>query len=257
MALRVVEPTEDGGWGRSAVYFAEGDGLEFQMSDVPAIRPGPWAEDLGGCEDPTVFFHGGKCMVYYTGWNAHIHQSKLLVASGSDIRTLAKRGNVLEGFHHWNTKEATVAKSAEGWRLFFEYSETQHSLVGVARAREFGHRWQPEDDPFGLRADSWDCWHLSTGPIVFSDTDCPVMFYNGANEKAHWRIGWVEFTSDLSRVVRRSEAPLVAPEHLPKEFYDIAFSASAVEVSGSEVDLYYSVGDRKLFRAKVLITNVG
>jgi len=254
MALRVVDPTEDGGWGASKTYFAQGDGLQFTLMDTPALSPGPWADDLGGCEDPTVFFHGGECRVYYTGWNAHVKRSKLLYASGPDISKLTKRGEVLHGVHHWNTKEASLANSGDDWRLFFEYSEFTQSLIGVASADTPSEKWIEQPDPFGPREGGWDGWHLSTGPVALRDTDRPIMFYNGSDKEARWRIGWIEFTPDFKNVVRRCENPLITPDHLPAEFYDIAFSASAVEIEAGKIGLYYSVGDRKLFRAVVVVS---
>src|ERR1051325_6469957 len=177
MALRVVETTKADGWGHSQIYFAEGDGEQFQIMPVPALSPGPWAEDLGGCEDPTMFFHEEECRVYYTGWNAHIRQSKLLYARGPDISKLAKRGDVLLGIGHWNSKEAAIVQASDRWWLFYEYSDRVHSLIGRAWAPSPNERWRPVEDLFGLRKGAWDSWHLSTGPIVFRNSVAPVMFY--------------------------------------------------------------------------------
>lgn len=255
MALRVVEVTVDKGWGESIIRFAKGDGTNFELAETPALAPGPWAEDLGGCEDPSVFFHEGQCKVYYTGWNAHIRQSKLLFAAGPDIAHLRKRGDVLHGFKHWNTKEASLVKTPFGWRLFFEYSDAEHSLIGRAFSSEPGEHWKEETDPFGLRPDSWDSWHLSTGPVVFHQTDRPVMFYNGSDQGVHWRIGWVEFDAAYQNITARGEEPVIRPEHLPDGYNDIAFAASALERDEQHLDIYYSVGDRSLFRARIEVKN--
>lgn len=253
MALRVVEPKPDGSWGLSRIIFAEGDGLEFEIMDVPALVPGPWPEDSGGSEDPTVFFHDSECCVYYTGWNSDVRQAQLLCAAGPDISALEKRGAVLHGKQHWNTKEATVAEAPDRWWLFYEYSEIEHSLIGRAWSNGYGEEWHPENDLFGLREDHWDSWHLSTGPMALRETDRPVMFYNGADKSAHWRIGWIEFDAGYTKVIRRADEPLVAPQHLPSDFLDIAFAASAVEVDAQKLELYFSVGDQKLCKATIEI----
>ena len=253
MALRVVEVTETGGWGPSRIYFAEGDGDNFEIMPIPALAPGPWAEDQGGCEDPTVFFHEGECRVYYTGWNEHIRQSKLLYAHGPDISNLKKRGDVFPKLPHWNTKEATLAQAGDKWWLFYEYSEIRHSKIGRAWADEPTEKWQPAADPFGLREGRWDGYHLSTGPICLRDSDRPVMFYNGADADARWRIGWVEFDPDYEEVVRRSEQPMLAPENLPEGYNDIAFASSVLQIEEDVLELYYSVGDRQLFKGIIEI----
>lgn len=255
MALRVVEVSANQGWGESTIRFAKGDGVHFELADTPALSPGPWAEDLGGCEDPTIFFHEGQCRVYYTGWNAHIRQSKLLYAAGHDIAHLQKRGDVLHGIRHWNTKEATLVKTPSGWRLFYEYSESLQSLIGRAFSSEPTEHWRDEEDPFAPRPDSWDSWHLSTGPVAFSDSDSPVMFYNGADKDAHWRIGWVEFDSSYRTVTARGAEPVIRPEHLPEGYNDIAFAASSLESGQDRLDLYYSVGDRTLYKATIRWTS--
>lgn len=246
MALRVIETD-----GSSQVCFATGDGTDFTLADHPALTPGPQPEDISGCEDPTVFFHDGKCKIYYTGWNAEIRRAKLLFASGPSIQTLTKHGDVLQGVEHWNTKEATIVEGSSGWRLFYEYSDAAHSLIGCAFSDQPDGDWRTAPDPFGLRPDQWDSWHLSTGPTAFDDTDAPVMFYNGSDVFPRWRIGWVEFDRDFTMVTRRCQEPLIHPDHLPDGFTDIAFAASVVSLGGGVLDLYFSVGDRRLMKATI------
>jgi predicted GH43/DUF377 family glycosyl hydrolase len=248
MALRVVEPSAK---GISTICFAKGNGEVFELANIRILAPGPNQEDLGGCEDPTVFFHEGQCKVYYTGWNSEIHESKLLFASGPSISSLSKRGDVFHDHRHWNMKEATIVKVEDGWRLFFEYSDRVHSLIGVSFSCTPDGDWKPEDDPFGLRPGHWDGWHLSTGPTAFEDSERPVMFYNGSDKDARWRIGWVEFNSDYTRVLSRCDEPLVRPEHLPDSMPDIAFASSAIMRDDGTIELYFSVSDRTLCRTTV------
>lgn len=77
------------------------------------------------------------------------------------------------------------------------------------------------------------------------------MFYNGATERAEWRVGWVVFNADYTRVVARSENPLILP-HVKRnsDESDIAFAASALEIGGT-IHLYYSVADQYAIRAIV------
>ena len=77
------------------------------------------------------------------------------------------------------------------------------------------------------------------------------MFYNGATADARWRIGWIAFDENYSRVVARAVEPLLLPPP-PKERAgtDIAFAASCIE-DGGDVLLYYSLEDRLLRRARV------
>jgi predicted GH43/DUF377 family glycosyl hydrolase len=75
------------------------------------------------------------------------------------------------------------------------------------------------------------------------------MFYNGASASAQWRIGWVVFNSDYTRVLARSVHPIVLP-HIKRnaDDTDIAFAASSIEIDGA-IQLYYSVADQYVTRA--------
>jgi predicted GH43/DUF377 family glycosyl hydrolase len=75
------------------------------------------------------------------------------------------------------------------------------------------------------------------------------MFYNGATATTQWRIGWIVFDADYTRVFARSAHPIVFP-HVKRndEDTDIAFAASALEIDGA-IHLYYSVADQYVTRA--------
>ena len=111
--------------------------------------------------------------------------------------------------------------------------------------------WEERPTPFLPRHDAWDNWHLSTGPMLMNDPDCPVMFYNGATHDARWRIGWVAFDRDCLRVVDRGIEPLITPPPVDdRSATDIAFAASVI-VQEKAIWLYYSLEDRRLARARI------
>ena len=234
-----------------AYYGVSENGLHFIMDNAPAIAAGPDAEDLDGCEDPTVAICDGTYYVYYTGWNQSKMQGNLLLASGPDPRHLTKRGVRLAATPAVNNpKEATIV-SVEGgtWRLFFEYSESGASKIGIASAPSVDGPWTVGSPLFGARPGHWDAWHLSTGPMFQSDPNRPVMFYNGATQDAHWRIGWVAFDAEYTQVVDRCDKPLIVPPTPQAGHTDIAFAASAVEADA--IFLYYSVADQDMVRAVI------
>lgn len=231
------------------------DGLTFTMDEKPAIVPGPAAASAGGVEDPTVQPTADGLTVYYTGVDARREQGSLLVATGPDLLHLKERKVTLKApAGEGNIKEATLAQAPDGsWRLFYEYARDQASRIGMATAADLGGEWRVVDDPFGIREDGWDNWHLSTGPIVTVPGHDPVMFYNGATIDARWRIGWVSFNADFTRVTGRGIEPVLMPPPAKDRIEtDIAFAASAV-VDGDIVQLYYSLEDRRLARATVRV----
>ncbi|VVT13977.1 Glycosidase [Sphingomonas sp. EC-HK361] len=234
---------------------ASRDGLHFDLDSRPALTPGPDAADAGGCEDPTVVQRAdGSYAVYFTGVDAARAQGSMLVAEGPTLTTLTKRAVVLQAPPgEGNIKEATLAQARDGtWRLFYEYARENASRIGVAGSHADCGPWTSVNDPFDVRDDSWDNWHLSTGPIVQLPGRDPVMFYNGATADARWRIGWVAFDRDFERVTARGIEPLIMPPP-PRDraATDIAFAASAIVAQDGRIHLYYSLEDRRLARAIV------
>ena len=229
------------------------DGLVFTMDPGLAITPGPGRDDLGGCEDPTVLMTGQGYLVYYTGVDAARAQGSMILAAGPDLDALAKEDVVLKAPPgEGNIKEATLVQTSAGdWRLFYEYAAEGASRIGVAGGPTPKGPWSVLPDPFGIRADGWDNWHLSTGPIWQAAGRDPVMFYNGATHDARWRIGWISFSPDFARVTARGLEPLlIPPPPLSREATDIAFAASTV-AEGDGIALYYSLEDRMLRRALI------
>jgi predicted GH43/DUF377 family glycosyl hydrolase len=145
-----------------------------------------------------------------------------------------------------------LASTASGdFRLFYEYAADQASRIGMASGPTAEGPWTVLPDPFGIRENSWDNWHLSTGPMTQIKGQDPVMFYNGATHDARWRIGWISFDPNFSRITGRGIEPLILPPPaVDREATDIAFAASTV-MDGGRIALYYSLEDRVLRRAIV------
>ena len=227
------------------------DGLHFKIEDVSVIAPGPEKEDQDGCEDPTLAVVGNQVFVYYSGWNETEKCGQMLLTVGPDARHLEKQGVKLASTAAAaNPKEATLVPLADGtWRLFFEYAGEGASKIGLASAPAVDGPWSVLNPPFAARPGGWDGWHLSPGPMLMDDPERPVMFYNGATRETRWRIGWIAFDAECSRVVARSAEPMfdLAPPMAGDT--DIAFAASCVETDDNTVWLYYSVADKDLFRA--------
>ncbi len=232
------------------------DGLRFTVQPELAIVPDSdrSAPDAGGCEDPTVVVDDeGNYTVFYTGVDCVHRQGCLMVANGPSLDQLVKREVAIKARRGYgNNKEATLVQTSKGgWRLFYEYAHDNASRIGLARESKAGGPWTHLPAPFTIRENSWDNWHLSTGPIVQLPGFDPVMFYNGATVDARWRIGWVSFDADYTSVTGRGIEPvLVPPPPVERSADDIAFAASTV-VEGDLIALYYSLEDCILRRALI------
>ena len=250
MLVRATPPDKKKGEESGRIWFGRdaGDGLTFRMQDRALITPGPGDDDIKGCEDPTVVQDADGYVVYYTGVESG-GGGHLCCATGPDVEHLTKRGVAHRSTQtEKNTKEATLLRGGGDWRLLFEYAHDGRSRIGLGVGDALEGPWTERPDPFEARADSWDKWHLSTGPLLRTDPERPVMFYNGADKDADWAIGWVALTADLSGVIARCEHPVISPPAEADGSRDISFAASLV-TSGDEIWLYYSRNDRRLFRA--------
>ena len=254
MLVRAVPRAGETGDTGTIWYATSTDGLRFTATDTPVLSPGPGAEDIGGCEDPTpVFRPDGSVVIYYTGVDATRSHGEMLYAVGPSIDRLKKMGVAMPNTpSQGNIKEATVDQTETGgWRMFYEFARHEASLVGLAVSDAVAGPWTDERNPFAPRTDSWDSWHLSTGPLLTTDKTLPVKFYNGATQDARWRIGWIAFDAEYTKVVDRCIEPLIIPPPaLQRTAADIAFAAS-VAVVGDQIWLYYSLSDTHLYRAIV------
>jgi len=259
MLLRVVNVDRDPAKKVARVHSgASPDGVHFVLDAAPVIAPSadPAGADSGGCEDPTVARVGDTYYVYYTGWNERRKEGTLLLAAGTGLRDLAKRGVALASTAEVrNPKEATIVRTEDGrWLLFFEFGREDRSWIGVAESDDVAGPWRVLPVPFEPRDGAWDGWHMSPGPVVEAEAG-PVMFYNGAIEGAAWRVGWVRFDPNYRRVIARCESPLIAPgDRRTPDDTDIAFAASAL-VENEGISLYYSIADRYCMRATVRATS--
>ncbi|WP_425230827.1 hypothetical protein [Sphingomonas sp.] len=230
-------------------YGTSGDGRHFDMAEAPVIFPGPDLADLDGCEDPTVDVRDGLVRVWYTGFNQKQETGRLMLARGPGVARLAKAGVMIDSRppRYANPKEATlVTLGKDRWRLYFEYARDGASLIGQSDSGDLDGDWEDAADaPLAPRPDRWDCWHLSAGPVVGDGGDRPVMFYNGATQDAQWRVGWAAFDRHYTKVIARSDDPLIVPDTVGDGATDIAFAASAVETDEG-ILLYFSQSDQDL-----------
>lgn len=253
LLLRAVPPAGEEGAITGRIWYGKGDpdGLHFALDSTPLLAPGPGDLDILGCEDPTFVPATGSCVVYYTGLDAN-GSGQMLYASGPDIHALEKKGVALASSKtERNTKEASVEVTKDGqWRLFYEYAHDWRSRIGLAFGSAPCGPWKEQPDPFAARPDHWDNWHLSTGPLLMTDPNAPVMFYNGSDRNARWGIGWIVFARDCASIIERCDAPLIAPSEPGDRGHEISFSASVLQ-GDSEIFLYFSRNDRTLFRATI------
>ena len=116
MLVRAVpRPGETGDTG-TIWYATSTDGLSFTATDMPVLSPGPGPDDIGGCEDPTVFVKpDGSYLVYYTGVDAAHTQGAMILVAGPTLESLEEKQLMLKAPPgEGNIKEATLVQTAAG-----------------------------------------------------------------------------------------------------------------------------------------------
>ena len=254
MLVRAVNTSEDATQKVARVYSGSSkNGLTFKMSDGPVIAPGTNSLDKDGCEDPTVVCIHKGYLVYYTGWNQTKLEGQLLMAAGKTLETLALKGVAIPSKKPYlNPKEASVTQLKNGkWNLLFEYADEQRSKLGRATSLKAEGPWKIRGEFLSAVEGNWDSYHLSPGPVLKDANGQTILFYNGSDDKARWRIGWVKLDKK-GKVTDRCREPLITPPKSKPGETDIAFAASAVLV-GKQIWLYYTTADKSTFRAVIQI----
>ncbi|RYU89596.1 hypothetical protein EWM62_14880 [Mucilaginibacter terrigena] len=255
MLVRAVNTSEDPTQKVARVYSGTSkNGLSFKMSDGPVIAPGTTSLDKDGCEDPTVVCVPKGYLVYYTGWNQTKMEGQLLLAKGKTLETLRLDSVAISSKKPYlNPKEASVTQLKNGkWNLLFEYADQHRSKLGRATSKKAEGPWKIKGEFLEAVDGNWDSYHLSPGPVLADANGQTVMFYNGSDDKARWRIGWVKL-GDNGKITERSKDPLITPPKSKPGETDIAFAASAVLV-GKQIWLYYTTADKSIFRAIIALT---
>ena len=250
--LRAVNPSEDPTQKVARIYYGTSeDGLSFKMEDGPVIAPGTNSLDKDGCEDPTVVKTGKNYFVYYTGWNQTKMEGQLLLFKGKKPEALAFTGVALASKAPYiNPKEATVTQLKNGkWLLLFEYANEKRSKLGAATSKNAKGPWEVTGEFMKAIKDSWDSYHMSPGLVINLPNGKTVLFYNGSDPEAKWRIGWAELDEN-GEIIGRSIKPLITPPKAKKGETDIAFAASAVLIK-DEIWLYYTTADNTTNRAVI------
>lgn len=86
--------------------------------------------------------------------------------------------------------------------------------------------------------------------VLLQDGVHRSLFYNGANDKTQWRIGWACLDAYDTTIVERGDEPLITPPPVTGDETNIAFCSSAVQTDEATW-LLYTVSDKDVFRVRI------
>jgi len=182
LLLRVVNRDADASRKVARVHYGRSsDGVHFELEPVPVIAPDPAADayDNGGCEDPTLAIVGSTRYVYYSGWNEHFKKGELLLPletksidwlSAASLSRLRRPRIIPKKLKssRWPTAAGGSSSSTP---------QNNQSKIAIARSANVDGPWDILPPLFAARTETWDAFHLSTGPVISSNPDFPVMFF--------------------------------------------------------------------------------
>lgn len=238
--------------GTSFLGLAEGkDGVNFVQRDKPLMSPETEYEKDGGLEDPRIMKLGNKYYLTYTGYNKK--DAQLCLASSSDLKAWTRHGVILPAYKGawnkgWTKSGALVDRRINGkyWMYYLGTADNADQM-GIATSSDL-MAWQDATDKPVLpkRPGMFDSRVVEPGPPPIFTDDGILLFYNGADDKLVYRLGWVLFDkTDPVRVIARSDKPIFEPQQeweLKGQVNNVVFFEGMIR-EGNRLLLYYGGAD--------------
>jgi len=200
-------------------YATSKDGIHFERNAAPVLYPEAPYEKDGGVVDPRLVEINGTYYLTYTGYNKK--DAQLCLATSNDLTRWERKGVILPAYKgNWNvgwTKSgAILPQKIDGkyWMYFLGTASDKSDQMGLAYSTDLIHWTEATQTPvLPRRAGQWDSRVVEPGPPPVLTSKGILLFYNGADDKLVYRVGWAYFDpKDPRRVLARSEHPIFSPE---------------------------------------------
>jgi predicted GH43/DUF377 family glycosyl hydrolase len=200
-------------------YATSKDGVRFQRRSSPVLSPEADYERGGGVEDPRIVEIAGTFYLTYTGYNKK--DAQLCLATSHDLVNWNRQGVILPAYKGkwnvgWTKSGAILREEVDGkyWMYFLGTASDKTDQMGLAYSTDLIHWTEATDVPvLPKRAGKWDSRVVEPGPPPVMTEKGILLFYNGADDKLVYRVGWVYFDpKDPRRILSRSEQPIFSPE---------------------------------------------
>lgn len=234
------------------------DGIHFERQPAPVLEPTEWYETPGGCEDPRLVRIGDTFYLTYTGYDGKV--ARLCMAVSRDLRQWEKWGPMFPD-EAWDSYFPTqeYPETPRGWsksgaiidqlvaRQYWMYFGDTH--IWAACSADLRH-WQIDARPvISPRRGYFDARLVEPGPAPVLLPEGLWLGYNSADEKLRYAFGQVLIdVTNLRRVLRRSETPLLEPTRPDEEVGQVpqvVFAEGLVQLGGRWF-LYYGMADSRL-----------
>lgn len=218
--------------GKSSLgYAASQDGIHFVRRPQPVMVAEAPYETGGGIEDPRLVRIGDSFYLTYTGYNNQggsgqhatgpIHgDAQLCLATSTDLIDWKRLGIIMPAYKGkwnvgWTKSGAIIPERINGkyWMYYLGDGEHQMTQMLIASSDDLLHWTDVLDHPvLASRPRMFDSQVVEPGPAPIITEKGIFLIYNGADDNAVYRTGWVLFDKgDPSRVVARADQPIFEP----------------------------------------------
>jgi predicted GH43/DUF377 family glycosyl hydrolase len=221
------------------------DGVNFTISDEPALMPATETETLG-LEDPRITQIGSNYWITYKAVSEHGVTTAL--AHTTDFKSFDRHGVILcpenldvvifpqkfgDHYYAWTRPVGVHAGPPTIWS---------------ARSPDLAH-WGHHQVALLPRRGKWDGGRVGASCVPFLTDKGWVVIYHGADPGHRYCIGAALLDAEQpEHVIKRSEEPLMQPEadyEVHGFFGKVVFPCGAVVEDDGSVLMYYGAADEK------------
>ncbi len=238
--------------GRSCLGLARGeDGYRFEVEDEPVMMPSdeePFKTyEVRGVEDPRITEMEGEFLIFYTAYSKY--GPRVGLAKTGDFRTIERVCLASEV----ENKDAVLFPERIGGR----YARLDRPIafggmkadIWISYSDDLCH-WGGSRVVMEVRGGYWDHDRIGASVPPIKTESGWLVIYHGVKNVAGgpiYRLGAVLLDpEDPSKVVGRSEYPILSPRELYErigDVFNVVFSCGAVVEDTGEVKIYYGAAD--------------
>ncbi len=229
------------------------DGIHFTVEETPALFPANIYEEWG-VEDPRITLIGATYYINYTGVSRYGAGTAL--ATSSDMQSFERKGLIFSP----DNRDVAIFPRKIGSKYYALHRPGPGLLskpsIWLASSDNLLD-WGDHKCIMIPRKGLWDGEKIGGGAVPIETEKGWLIIYHGVNIEGAYALGMALLAlDDPTRIIHRSEEPLIAPEaeYETRGFFgNVAFTDGAILRDDDTLDIYYGASDETicLFRAPI------
>jgi beta-1,4-mannooligosaccharide/beta-1,4-mannosyl-N-acetylglucosamine phosphorylase len=226
------------------------NGIDFNISPTYAFSPSHMEPcDEYGVEDPRITRIGNDFYVAYTAFSDQ--GPAVGLAKTTNFKKFKRLGIILPP----DDKDAVLLPEKVKDEYVLYHRPSSSKSIWVCYSNDLIH-WGKHKSVLRPKAGSWDSEKVGAGAVPIKTDKGWLHIYHGVSGKAY-RLGAALFDlKDPSKLIRRSENYILAPERgyeMTGGVNNVVFTCGAIEEDDGEVKVYYGAADSHICLATARI----